>query len=160
MKQSSTYFLRIVVFLMGAAALLLCYVILPEVNAGWEEAYPEVAAWKYPFIIALLATTIPFFIALWQTLKLLHYIDVNKAFSRLSVKALKIIQYCALVFSGLYAACLPLLYHVTQHMDAPGLMVIGSVMVFAPLVIAVFATVLQRLLESAMAIKKENDLTV
>ena len=44
--------------------------------------------------------------------------------------------------------------------DAPGLAVVGMVPIFASLVIAVFAAVLQRLLKEAIDIKEENDLIV
>lgn len=160
MQQGSTLFLRLVVFGMGAVALLLCYLLLPEIHAHWADAYPDVASWKYPFVVLLVATTVPFFIALYQTLRLLHLIDTNKAFSELSVDALKYIKYCAILFGSLYAACLPVFYYVGDRQDAPGLIVIGMVMTFAPMVIGVFAAVLQRLLQSAIDIKSENDLTV
>ena len=44
--------------------------------------------------------------------------------------------------------------------DAPGLILVGMVLIFASMVIAVFAAVLQRLLQEAIDIKSENDLTV
>ena len=159
-KQSSTLFLRGVVLLMGAVAIFLCFLILPAIYNEWATAFPEVAYMQYPFLIGLAATTIPFFIALYQTLKLLNYVDTNKAFSEASVKALEKIKYCAIAFSILYAAVLPAFYFLRGQMDAPGVMGIGIIMTFAPMVIAVFAAVLQKLLQSAIDIKKENDLTV
>jgi hypothetical protein len=159
-KSGSTIFLRVVILLMGAIALFLCFLILPAIYSEWAQAFPEAAYMQYPFLIGLAATTIPFFIALHQTLKLLHYIDANKAFSEASVKALANIKYCAIAFSILYAAVLPVFYFLRGEVDAPGVMGIGVIMTFAPLVIAVFAAVLQKLLQSAIDIKKENDLTV
>ena len=47
-----------------------------------------------------------------------------------------------------------------QRDDAPGIIIIGMIMIFASMVIAVFAAVLQRLLKDAIDIKSENDLTV
>ena len=44
--------------------------------------------------------------------------------------------------------------------DAPGIILIGMVVIFASMVIAVFAAVLQRLLQEAIDIKSENDLIV
>ena len=38
--------------------------------------------------------------------------------------------------------------------------IVGMVLIFASMVIAVFAAVLQRLLQEAINIKSENDLTV
>jgi hypothetical protein len=160
MKQGSTLFLRATVLALGLMALGLCVLILPAIYNGWAEEYSDAAYLKYPALLILSSTVIPFFIALYQTWKLLNYVDKNKAFSELSVAALRKIKYCALVFSSLYAAFLPVVYYVTQKEDAPGLMVIGLIMTCAPVVIAVFSAVLQKLLQSAINIKSENDLTV
>lgn len=88
------------------------------------------------------------------------YIDRNEAFSELSVRALKNIKYCAVAISILYVAGLPLLYLIAEADDAPGVILIGLVIIFASMVIAFFAAVLQRLLKEAIDIKSENDLTV
>lgn len=55
---------------------------------------------------------------------------------------------------------LPFVYVVAEKDDAPGLILMGMVPVFASLVIAVFSAVLQRLLQEAIDIKSENDLVV
>lgn len=49
---------------------------------------------------------------------------------------------------------------MAERDDAPGIIVIGLIIIFASMVIAVFAAVLQKLLKEAIAIKSENDLTV
>jgi hypothetical protein len=105
------------------------------------------------------AAMIPFFFALYKTLKLLSYIDKNEAFSELSVKALKNIKYCAITISILYVIEMPFLYLLTKVDDAPGIL-IGVIVIFASMVIAVFAAVLQKRLKDAIDIKSENDLTV
>lgn len=160
MKRGSTIFLRATVIALGLMALGLCALILPAIYNGWAKEYPDFAYLKYPTLVILGATVIPFFIALYQTWKLLNYIDTDKAFSLDSVRALGIIKYSAIAFGGLYAACLPIVYFVAQRTDAPGVMGIGMIMTCAPVVIAVFATTLQMLLRNAISIKSENDLTV
>ena len=90
----------------------------------------------------------------------MNYIDKNKAFSELALKALKVIKYCAVAISGLYAAGMPLFYIFAELGDAPGVILIGAGFVFAPAVVAVFAAVLQKLFQHAIDIKSENDLTV
>lgn len=55
---------------------------------------------------------------------------------------------------------MPFVYFLAEKDDAPGLIIIGFVPIFASIVIAVFAAVLQRLLQEAINIKSENDLTV
>jgi hypothetical protein len=97
---------------------------------------------------------------LYKAFKLLSYIDKNQAFSELSVIALKKIKFCAMTISGLYVIILPFVFLVADLDDAPGLIIIGMVPIFASMVIAVFAAVLQRLLQEAIDIKSENDLIV
>jgi thiamine biosynthesis protein ThiC len=115
---------------------------------------------KYLIFIVLYAAAVPFYIALYQAFKLLSYIDKNKAFSIISVRALKNIKYCAITISILYVVGMPLLYLIAEKDDAPGIILIGLVIIFASMVIAVFAAVLQKLLKEAIDIKSENDLTV
>ncbi len=160
MKRGSTLFLRATVVALGLLAVFLAGLILPAIYSGWTQEYPDAPYLRFPALGILSATTVPFFIALFYTWKLLDYIDKSQAFSQLSVRALGKIKYCALAFAALYALFLPVVYYVTQKEDAPGLMVIGLVMACAPVVIAVFAAVLQRLLGDALKIKSENDLTV
>lgn len=160
LEHRTTYFLRATVLLMGGIAVFLAYLILPAIYTGWTQEYPDLAYLQYPFLIGLSLTMIPFFIALYHTLQLLNFVDKNEAFSQRSVKALGRIKYCAAVFGALYAVITPIFYALAKYEDAPGVMVIGLIMTFAPMVIAVFAAVLQKLLQSAIDIKNENDLTV
>lgn len=160
MKQGSTLFLKTAVVLMGIPVLAMCIFLVPNIGNFAAELYPEMAYIKYLVFINLYATAIPYYFALYQTFKLLNYIDKNNAFSELSVKALKNIKYSALAISVLYVLGMPLFYLVAERDDAPGIIIIGMIIIFASMVIAVFAAVLQRLLKDAIDIKSENDLTV
>ncbi|WP_426453195.1 DUF2975 domain-containing protein [Paenibacillus sp. S-38] len=160
MERGTTLFLKAAVILMGIPVLALCIFLVPEIANFAAELYPDHTYLKYLVFIDLYATAIPYYFALYQAFKLLNYIDKNKAFSELSVVVLKKIKYCAVTISGLYVAGMPLYYLIAEKDDAPGLIVIGLVLIFASLVIAVFAAVLQKLLQEAIDIKSENDLTV
>ncbi|MDQ0273659.1 DUF2975 domain-containing protein [Cytobacillus purgationiresistens] len=160
MKQVSTLFLKIAVILIGIPILALCIFLVPEIAKYAAELYPNIAYIKYLVLIFFYVTTIPFYFALYQAFKLLSYIDKNKAFSELSVRAIKNIKYCAITISILYVVGMPLFYLMAERDDAPGIILIGLVFIFASMVIAVFAAVLQKLLKNAIDIKSENDLTV
>lgn len=160
MKKGSTFFLKAVIFVIGLGVLALCIFALPAMWKGGSEEFPTASRAIFLIMIGLYATAVPFFIALWQTLKLLSYIDQNKAFSDLSVKALRNIKYCASTIAILYIAGVPLLFPIADADDAPGLVAIGMALACAPIVIAVFAAILQKLLKNAIDIKSENDLTV
>lgn len=160
MERGTTLFLKAAVILIGIPVLALCIFLVPEIANYAAELYPDHTYLKYLVFIDLFATAIPFYFALYLAFKLLRYIDKNEAFSELSVEALKKIKYCAISFSGLYVVGLPLFYLMAERDDAPGIIVIGMVLIFVSLVVAVFAAVLQKLLKEAIDIKSENDLTV
>ncbi|CAI6276233.1 putative membrane protein YoaS [Bacillus subtilis] len=146
--------------LIGIPILALCIFLVPKIANYSAELFPNIAYIKYLVFIYLYVTAIPFYFALYQAFKLLSYIDKNKAFSGLSVRALKNIKYCAVTISIFYAAGMPVFYLMAEIDDAPGIIVIGLIIIFASMVIAVFAAVLQKLLKEAIDIKSENDLTV
>jgi len=153
-----TLFLKIAVILIGIPVLALCIFVAPEIANFAAELYPDHAYIKYLVLIDLYATAIAFYFALYQAFKLLSYIDKNKAFSELSVKALKNIKYCAITISILYAVIAPLVFPIADADDAPGLVAFPLLIIFASMAIAVFAAVLQKLLKEAIDIKSENDL--
>ncbi|MBM7693862.1 hypothetical protein JOC77_003306 [Peribacillus deserti] len=162
MKPSSTLFLKIVVFIIGTPVLALCILWLPEIAARDAASHPETAYLQYLFLIGAYITATPFFIALYQTLKLLSYIDQNKAFSVLSVRALKYIKYCGISIITLIVAGLIFVVILIkgEGEDITGFISLGAMLTFASMVIAIFAAVLQRLLQEAIDIKSENDLIV
>lgn len=151
-------FLRGVIYLLGIAVLAVCVLVLPpailaELREGADFDYG-------PILLGMYLPAVPFFIALFQGLKLLSYIDKNTAFSHRSVTALKNIKYCGIAISALYAVGMPYILYVAEQDDAPGAVAIALVIIFASIVIATFAALLQTLVKSALEIKSENDLTV
>ncbi|MBO0601379.1 DUF2975 domain-containing protein [Sporosarcina sp. E16_3] len=160
MKRGTTLFLKIAIILIGIPVLALCIFLVPVIASFAAELYPDIVYMKYLVLIVLYSSAIPFYFALYQAFILLSYIDKNEAFSHLSVKALKTIKNCAITISILYVVGMPLFYLVAEKDDAPGIIVIGLIIIFASMVIAVFAAVLQRLLQVAIDIKSENDLIV
>lgn len=159
MKRGSTKFLKIFIFIIGAAVLAFCILWLPWSADQAVETNPGLSYLKYPVLIGLYATAVPFFFALYKAFIILGYIDCHKAFSQLSVSALKHIKCSAVAIGILYASGTSglLLALNEKHLQIAAL---GALIVLASAVVAVFAAVLQKLLEEAISIKSENDLTI
>ena len=160
MKRASTLFLKIVVVLIGASVLIACGFLFPHLWVVVPRELPEYTYVIYPGLIGFNATLIPFLFALYQALKLLHYIDTNNAFSELSIQALRNITFSAIAMSVLYWTCMPLVFVFADLDDAPGAILIGAAIACSPLIVATFAAVLEKLVQSALDMKRENDLTV
>ncbi len=158
MKKSSTMFLQIVIVLVGigALALLLWEPHLEGVNA--HKAFFDV--YLDPFMALVYIGSIPFFVALYQAIKVLGYAGQNKVFSQPAVNALRTIKYCALAIIGFVV--LEEIFIMLTHGsdDAAGGVMMGVFITFGSIVIATAAAVFERTLQSAVDIKSENDLTV
>jgi len=153
MNRGSTHFLRAVIYLIGLAGLGLLIIFAGVIYGGNAGMY-------LPVLLFMFVPAVPFYMVLYQGLQLLRYIDTNTAFSEKSVTALKTIKYCAFSISCLYAAGMPLIIYVADKDDAPGGVLIGLIFIVIPLIFGVFAALLQRLIQSALDIQSENDLTV
>ncbi len=154
MKRQSTIFLRVVLGMITAAVIGVCVFGLPYVIGTFDWGGYD------PILAGMYIPAVPFFIALYQAWKLLDYIDRNKAFSHSSVAALQKIKFCGIVIAALYAAGMPWIVNVADKDDAPGVVAIGLVIIFASIVIAAFAGVLKKLMQDALELKSENELTV
>ena len=159
MKRSSTLFLKAVILLIAIVALA-AMILEPQtegrnVNADLFSIY-----FRDPFLAYAYAASIPFFVALYQAFKLLGYIEQNKVFSQISVRALRNIKYCAITLSGLIGLGILFLRLFTTSDDPAGITALGIFTIFASIVIATAAAVFQKLLQNAVDIKSENDLTV
>src|SRR5882672_6760044 len=158
MKRSSTIFLQVVIVLIGIGALVLLlwepHIEGVNAHSTFFEVYLD------PFIALVYAGSIPFFVALYQAFKVLGYAGQNKVFSPAAVKALRTIKYCALTIIGFVVVeeIFIMLNHGSD--DAAGGVFMGILITFGSIVIAIAAAMFERILQNAVDLKSENDLTV
>lgn len=159
-KKGSTLFLKTVLFLIGSV-VLVALLWFPQTE-GRAANLDLVSIYKDPFIVYIYIAFIPFFAALYQAFKLLGYIEQNKTFTQAAVHALRNIKYCVMAFIGFIAAALLYIFIMSKatNDDGAGAIAVGLVVIFASTVIATAAGVFQKLLQNAVDIKSENDLTV
>lgn len=158
MKRGSTLFLKIVVVLI--AILTFAGLAWFPQTEGRAVNLNLISIYSDPFIIYIYIGSVPFFVGLYQAFKLLNLIDANKAFSRSAVKTLKNMKYAALSLVGFIVLALFYIRFFTTGDDPAGPTMMGLVAIFTSTVIATAAGVFQKLLQNAVEIKSENDLTV
>jgi hypothetical protein len=163
MKQSIA-FAKIVVYLLGLGALAVCAILLPELVREESVGKTPDPILTYGFLGGAYVLSLLFFVALYQTLKLLTLFDTGKAFTPKAIKTIQNIKACAIVFSimivGAAVSGLALAKSVDPTEDVTFIITIGLVLTFVSSVIAIFVAVLKKLLTDAIAMKSENDLIV
>lgn len=158
MRRSSTIFLQVVIVLagIGAFAFMLWEPHLEgrNVHATLFEMYFE-----DPFLAYAYIASIPFFVGLCQGFKLLGYVGQNKIFSQRSVRALRIIKQCAIALVG-FAVVSVIFMIFGDKADRPAGAFLRLLVIFPSIFVAAAAAIVERVLQNALDMKSENDLTV
>lgn len=89
MPKSSTAFLKTVIYIMGLIMIALSVILIPQIIINISDSSSMVKWIVYPIVIGVFLTTIPFYLALYQALKLLRLIDQKQTFSEEAVFTLK-----------------------------------------------------------------------
>jgi hypothetical protein len=159
MKRTSILFLQAVIVLIGIVALAI--LIRLPLTEGRATNLDLLSIYADPFIMYGYASSIAFFVALYKAFKLLGYIGQNKLFTLSSVRTLRSIKYCAIIFSvlivmaGLYIR----IFHDKDD-DPAGFLAMCIVITFISIVVATAVAVLEKILQNAIDLKSENELTI
>jgi hypothetical protein len=141
---------------IGSLALLLWE---PHIEGRNAHATLFEIYFKDPFLAYAYLGSIPFFAALYQGFKVLGWVGQEKAFSPATVKALRTVKLCAIAVIGFVAGG-ELFIMLGNSDDRAGGVFMGILITFGFAVIATAAATFERILQNAVDIKSENDLTV
>jgi hypothetical protein len=158
MKRSSTVFLQIVIVLIGIGILALL-IWEPHIEGRNKHATLFEIYFKDSFLAYVYIGSIPFFVALYQAFKVLGYAGQNNIFSQAAVKALRTIKYCAIAIIGFVAVSV-IFFLFGDPDDRPAGVFMRILITFPSIIVATAAAVFERILQNAVEIKSENDLTV
>lgn len=159
MNRDSTVFLQIVVVLIGIAGLAVL-LLEPRFEGRNANATNFEIYFKDPFLAYAYIASIAFFVALHQAFKVLGYARQNRIFSPEAVKAVRAIKYCAIAIIGFVVGGVLFIMFAHHDEDRAGGVFMGLVITFGSIVIATAAAMFQQVLQNAVDIKSENDLTV
>jgi hypothetical protein len=160
MKKASTMFLQVVIVVLGVLALFLLLV------EPWREGVNSNATsisqiyFDDPFLAYAYIASIPLFLAFYGAFRVLGYVGQDKIFTPAAVKSFRHIKYCAMAIIAFVIG--GEIFIILNHGedDPAGGIAVGLFIIFASIVIATGAAMFERILQNAVDIKSENDLTV
>ena len=158
-KGASTVFLQVVVVLVAIVALIIL-IRFPQLE-GRAQNLDLISIYSDPFILYGYAASTVFFVALYKAFKVLEYIRQNRLFSLDSVKNLRSIKYCAIILAvaiamaGVYVR----IFHADDD-DPAGFVAMCIIATFISIAVATAVAVLEKILQNAVDLKTENDLTI
>jgi hypothetical protein len=152
MYRGVTIFLRLVILLIAIAALVVCVFPLPRMIAQEAAKTPDTAWQIYLFLPGAYTQASLFLFALYQGCRLLGYVDRNKAFSELSIRAFRHIKHAAIATGLLMLAGIAWVMFLSAGTgdDSAGPVMIGLIGTFASSVVAAVMTVMQTEVQKAI----------
>ena len=157
MKRVSTIFLQVVIALFGIG--ILTWLLWEPHVEGVNKNATFFAVYLDHFIAYIYIGSIPFFVALYNAVKFLGYIGRDEVFSPAAVRALRIVKYSLLILIG-FVAVSALFMIGEDREDRPAGVFLRLLITFPSIIVATAAFIAERILQNAVDIKSENDLTI
>jgi hypothetical protein len=158
MNRGSILFLKAVLVLVGIGALALM-LWEPRIEGRNAHATLFEIYFQDPFLAYVYLASLPFFVALYQAYIVLGSAGRDAVFSASAVRSLRTIKYCAMAIIAFVAVSVLFMVYGDPD-DRPAGLFMRILIAFPAIVIATAMAVLERILQNAVDLKSENDLTV
>jgi hypothetical protein len=158
MKRGSAVFLQFVIVLVGLGALAFM-LWEPHLEGRNRNSTVFEVYFKDPFLAYAYFASIPFFAALFQAFRLLGCAARDQVISQAAVNALRTIKFCAIAMVAFVAGA-EIFILMQESDDRAGGVMMGVFIAFVSIIMATAAATFERILQNAVDLKSENDLTV
>lgn len=163
MNNKEMKVLRAIVLIVGLMVLVFEIFALLPLAGIYVAKYPVYETLKMPVLIFLYVTSVPFYVAIAQALKICTAVINDKPFSKENVRSFTIAKYCAVPELVLYVLAAFGLYYYTAVVKGqvlPMAVIIASVIAFCALIMSIACSVLVELLKKAIYMQEENEMTI
>lgn len=154
MKKLPTLFLKLVIFFIGIGAFA-ALIRFPQTE-GRAANLDLISIYTDPLIIYVYIASIPFFVALFQAINLLGFIEKDTIFSQLAVNVVKNIKYCAISIICFLVVAMVWIRLASGNDDPAGAMAVGIGMILISTVAATASIVFQKVLQNAVDRKRAH----
>jgi hypothetical protein len=148
LKSCTALFLQAAIVLIGIGALAFLlwepHIEGRNANATIFEIY-----FKDPFLAYVYVGSTPFFVALYWAFRLFGHVRQNRAFSQVTVDALRTIKYCAIAIIGFVVVSVFFMISGDKD-DRPAGVFMRILVIFASSVIAIAAAMFARNMQNSL----------
>lgn len=141
--------------LIGIATLALM-LWEPHIEGRNAHAATFEIYFKDPFLAYVYVGSTPFFVALYRAFGLFGHVRQNRAFSQVTVDALRAIKHCAIAIIGFVAVGVVFIIMFGDKDDRPAGVFMSFLVTFASSVIATAAAMFARNLQNALRRSEGN----
>ena len=153
MKKFITYVLSGLLILIGFIIFLMCSFVLPSISDDVVRHSPEITHLQYPILLGMYATAIPFFYAIYATIKIIFTAEKESIYAEEIKGFLTHISYCAVVIILLYIAGFIIL-DVSKALP-PVVAILGIIIIIVSCIVATAASFIRGILTDTALIARD-----
>lgn len=157
MMKLKTFFFKGVILLLAIILLFVTFLLTIQITTGERN---EITLALKIFYATIILTDFFAFSALRILYKMVTLIGHEQAFSNQILPLVTKLNRQILLVAVSFCGILPFVYQMTQNEDAPGIMILGLMLVSIPFSLVVFGKIVEELFKQAVNLKKEQDLTI
>lgn len=156
MKSES--FLKFVLVSLVIYISLIVFLVVPSMAEKMALSYSDFSALKVPGLVLVYLSLIPFYYASVEVWKILKMVEEDRVFTSKATKSLDAIKYAATVDALIYTFALFGLAVLRLPFSSAYLTVIIACL--GAIAIALFSSLIKKVMLKAIDYKEENDLTI
>ena len=162
MSNKSIKTLKAIVIILAVCVFLFEAVGIYPLSLRYAFRVPSYESIRVASLVFLYITSIPFYIALFQAVRICDRIIENKPFSKANIYYFKIARNCAYPEAIFYLLGAVAAYFVTATVGTPAItLVVAMVIVaFCALIVGLACSVMTALFKRANEIQEENAMTI
>lgn len=155
--KTKAIFFKGVIILFATIISFLTFLIGIEVFTSGETS----KSFTIPlFFTSILLTDLFAFSALFYLYQMVSLIGNEQAFSNQILPLAKKLNQRMVGMAVTFCGILPFVYRVAELDDAPGLIIVGLMIVSIPFSLVVFGKIVEELFKQAVYLKRDQDLTI
>ena len=162
MNNKSVKTLKILLIAVSVAVFLFEAFLLYPLSIKYAYKVQSFSDLRLPFLVFVYVTSVLFYIAVFQSLRICNKIIDNKPFSKSNIYNFRIARNCAGIEFALYLAGSVFVYFFTASKGTPAITaVVATVLIaFMSLILTLACSVLIEMLKRANELQEENSMTI
>lgn len=157
-QRELSNWLKIIILISGFFGLLICFVLAPRIGKNILGIHKSMSFMYWPCLIFMWIGCIPIYLGFYQGWKIFDNIGKDKSFSEENVVCLYNIVKLSIMEIILFSMSIVILLFLNVNNIA--MYIVIFLVLFVSIFVGTSSAILSHLINKAIELKRENDLTI
>ena len=157
-QRELSNWLKVIIIISSILGFVICFTLAPRIGMSILSKHPNMEYMYWPCLIFIWIGCIPIYFAFVQAWRIFDNIGKDASFSDQNIKCFNIITKLCVI--EIFLFCFALISLIFLNVSNITVYIVIFFIVFGSIFVGTFSAILSHLLTKAVALKKENDLTI